>query len=112
VALSDRERNQRYRARLRGEDVPKLRPGRKPKDSYFRAGTPEQLLGQLLNIDPQRLRDLESAVTSRGLTLSDYVQMKREQLPFGQPATDEPAAPAPRDPITQALLNFDHGDTE
>jgi hypothetical protein len=85
--------------------VPKLPPGR------FRPDTPEQLLGQLLNIDPQRLFDLESAATSRGLTLAQYVERKRQQLPYGdQPtdATDE----APLDSITPAILDFDFGDTK
>jgi len=34
-------------------------------------------------------------------------------LPYGQqPDTDEPVVPAPDDPITEAILNFDFGDAE
>jgi hypothetical protein len=88
--------------------VPKLPPGR------FRPYTPEQLLGQLFNIDPQQLLDLESAATSRGLTLAQYVEKKREQLPYGQQPADatEATDEAPLDPITDAILAFDFGDAE
>ena len=113
MALSNAERNRRYRARLRGEKVPLGKPGRKPKSEYFRTEFPEEWLAPLLNLDPQRLRDLESSVHSRGLTLAEYVEAKRGQLPYGQqPDTDEPVVPAPDDPITEAILNFDFGDAE
>jgi hypothetical protein len=108
VALSNAERNRRYRARRRGENVPRLPPGR-PR---FRAEFPEEIVGELLNIDPQRLRDLESAVTSRGLTLAQFVERKREQLPYGQPETTDATDEAPLDPLTEAILNFDLGDAE
>ena len=74
MALSNAERNRRYRARLRGEKVPLGKPGRKPKSEYFRTEFPEEWLAPLLNLDPQRLRDLESSVHSRGLTLAEYVE--------------------------------------
>ena len=114
MALSNAERNRRYRARLRGEKVPLGKPGRKPTSEYFRAEFPEEWLAPLLNLDPQRLRDFESSVASRGMSLADYVQMKRELLPYGQQpadATDETDG-APLDPLTQAILNFDFGDAE
>lgn len=100
MALSPAERSRRYRARRRGEPVPRGKPGR-PR---FRAESPEQLVGELLGIDPQRLRDLEAAVASRGLSLSQYVERQRRLLDYGeQPRTTE--AP-PRDPFIQALLDF------
>ena len=42
MALTPAERNRRYRARLRGEPVPRGRPGRKRKD-YFEANAWRQL---------------------------------------------------------------------
>lgn len=103
MALSPAERSRRYRARRRGVPLPLGRPGRKPKDSYFRAESAEQLVGQLLGIDPQRLRDLEVAVQSRGMSLAQYAEQKRRELEYGEPRA---AAPAPRDPVVQALLDF------
>jgi hypothetical protein len=111
VALSNAERNRRWRARRRGDkNVPMGKPGR-PR---FRPEGPEELLEQLLGVDAQRLRDLEASVASRGMSLSEFVQMKREQLPYGlQPqATDEADEPAPRDPLTEAILDFDFGSAE
>jgi hypothetical protein len=104
VALSA-ERSRRYRARKRGVPVPRGRPDRKPKDDCFRAETPEQLVGQLLNIDPQRLRDLEAVVESRGLTLAQYVERQRRLPEYGKPRS---AVATPRDPIVQELLDFRH----
>jgi hypothetical protein len=114
AALTPAERNRRWRLRKKGVPIPHGKPGRKPKVDYFRPEGPEEFLGPLLSIDPQRLRDLESSVQSRGLTLAEFVQMKREQLPYGlQPqATDETDEDTPRDPLTSAILDFDFGSAE
>jgi hypothetical protein len=106
VALSGAERNRRYRARLAGKPVPRGKPGRKAKDSYFRAESPEQIVASLLNLDAQRLRDFEASVRSRGMTLSQYVEQKRQDLLYGQPRSAD--APAPHDPIVEELLAFRH----
>lgn len=100
MTLSGAERNRRYRARKRGEPVPRGKPGR-PR---FRPESPEEIVGALLNADPQRLRDFEAAVKSRGMSLSQYVERQRRLLDYGEPQSA--AAPSPRDPLTQALLDF------
>ena len=83
----------------------RARSTRQTRQTTLPAGSPEELVGQLLNIDPQRLRDLEAAVRSRGLTLAQCAEQKRRDLEYGERTA--PAA-APRDPIVQALLDFRH----
>jgi hypothetical protein len=48
--LSSAERTRRWRARRRGQNVPKLPPGRRANDAYFEehAQTPEAIVARLL----------------------------------------------------------------
>ena len=50
MALTNAERNRRYRLRKKGVAVPRGRPGRKPKADYFaeNAPTPEAIVARLL----------------------------------------------------------------
>ncbi len=50
MAMSTAERMQRYRARMRGEDVPRVQPGPKPKIEVVKAQAPKIVSGELPKI--------------------------------------------------------------
>lgn len=52
MALSNAERNRRYRLRKKGVPIPRGRPGRRSNDSYFERNappTPEEIVARLLS---------------------------------------------------------------
>jgi hypothetical protein len=66
VPLTPAQRTARWRARRRGENVPKLPPGRRANDAYFEqnAQTPEAIVGRLLT--QAKLENWDGTIAAAG----------------------------------------------